>query len=108
MQSNILSVFNPPAKRDLSDEEVQDCIPCQVMSTVFSLGFGSYLISGKPFEYSDKEAKRGITAEKFEKMNPQWWRNSLRAFGGSLIVFGLVRGSEKWLWNKQEPRKNEH
>lgn len=108
MQSNILSVFNPPPQRELSSEETKDCIPCQVMSTMFSLGFGTYLLSGKPFEYSEKEKKRGITAEKFQQMSPKWWRTSLRTMGGSLIIFGLIRGSEGWLWNKKKPGTNEH
>ncbi|SCU92615.1 LANO_0E01530g1_1 [Lachancea nothofagi CBS 11611] len=102
MSSNILSVFNPPPTRELSEEETQDCVPCQVMSTVFSLGFGSYLASGKPFEYSEKERTKGISVEKFQKLNPKWWRTSLRGMGGLLVVFGIVRGTEKWLWNKSD------
>ncbi|CEP62568.1 Dmo2p LALA0_S05e08526g [Lachancea lanzarotensis] len=105
MASNILSVFNPPPQRELTDEETKDCIPCQIMSTMFSLGFGGYLALGKPFEYSDKEKKRGISLEKFQELNPRWWRASLRGLGGALMVFGVVRGTEKWLWNSNTGKK---
>lgn len=57
--SNILAVFNPPPQRELKKEETMDCVPCQVMSTMFSVGFGSYLASGKPFKYGKKDAKEG-------------------------------------------------
>ncbi|CAI6414141.1 AEL_HP2_G0006070.mRNA.1.CDS.1 [Saccharomyces cerevisiae] len=104
--SNILAVFNPPPQRELEKEETMDCIPCQVMSTMFSVGFGSYLASGKPFKYGKKEAKRGISLTEFEKRNPQWWKVTLRSFGGLLIAFGFVRGTEGWLWHKNKEYKN--
>lgn len=105
MSSNIISLFNPPPERDLPLEETQDCIPCQVMSTVVALGFGSYLLSGKAFEYSMNDKKKGISFEEFQRRNPKWWRYSLKSLGGSLVVLGLVRGSEGWLWNPEKEYK---
>ncbi|SCV99802.1 LAFE_0B02828g1_1 [Lachancea fermentati] len=102
MQSNILSVFNPPPERTLTEEETRDCIPCQIMSTMFSVGFGSYLLSGKAFQYSQKEKNKGISPQDFQKLNPAWWRYTLRTVGGCLIGFGFIRGSEGWLWNKNK------
>ncbi|SCU93652.1 LAMI_0E15126g1_1 [Lachancea mirantina] len=100
MVSNILSVFNPAPSRDLDESETRDCVPCQVMSTLFSLGFGSYLVSGKPFEYCEKDQKKGISLREFNRLNPQWWRITLRSAGGILLLFGLFRGTEGWLWNR--------
>ncbi|AGO11441.1 AaceriACR195Wp [[Ashbya] aceris (nom. inval.)] len=99
MVSNILSVFNPPPSRDLTQEETKDCLPCQLMSSAFALGFGSYLLSGRAFRYNEKDKAKGITLEEFNRYNPAWWRNSLRTFGGGLVLLGLVRGTEGWLWN---------
>lgn len=103
--SNILKVFNPPPQRELSNEETMDCLPCQIMSSVFSLGFGTYLLSGKPFQYSDYERQKRVTLKEFQKRNPAWWVNGLRGFGGFLILFGLVRGSEGLIWNKGKQYK---
>lgn len=105
MSSNILSVFNPPPERNLSKEETMDCVPCQVMSTMFALGFGGYLAVGQPFKYTDTERQKGITLEQFKKHNPKWWVNSARGFGGALMIFGLVRGTEGWLWNSNKEYK---
>ncbi|CAH01791.1 hypothetical protein KDRO_C02750 [Kluyveromyces lactis] len=105
MSSNITSLFNPPAQRDLTDEETRDCIPCQIMATAFSLGFGGYLASGKPFQYGEAEKKKGVTVEQFAKLNPKWWVSSARLFGGALIAFGIYRGTEGWLWNKEKKYK---
>ncbi|EDO17072.1 hypothetical protein Kpol_530p42 [Vanderwaltozyma polyspora DSM 70294] len=105
MSSNILSVVNPPPQRDLDNEETKDCIPCQIMSTMFSIGFGAYLVSGKPFEYTEVERRRGVTMAEFEKRNPKWWKGSLRGLGGTLIILGFVRGTEGWLWNKEKEYK---
>ncbi|CCH61775.1 hypothetical protein TBLA_0F02340 [Henningerozyma blattae CBS 6284] len=100
--SNILNVFNPPPERDLEKTATMDCVPCQIMATMFSIGFGSYLASGRATKYGKKEQAKGVTLQEFEKRNPKWWRSSLRGFGAGLIMFGLIRGSEGWLWN---PRK---
>ncbi|KAG0676632.1 hypothetical protein C6P41_000360 [Kluyveromyces marxianus] len=105
MSSNITSLFNPPPQRELSENETKDCVPCQIMATLFSLGFGGYLASGKPFQYSEVEKKKGVTMEEFIKRNPKWWISSARAFGGALIAFGFVRGTEGWLWNKDKTYK---
>lgn len=105
MSSNILSVFNPPPERLLTKDETMDCIPCQVMSTLFSIGFGGYLASGQPFKYTEREQLKNITLGQFDKQNPKWWKNGGRAFGGALIMFGLVRGTEGWLWNKEKEYK---
>ncbi|QLG73417.1 hypothetical protein HG535_0E05010 [Zygotorulaspora mrakii] len=102
MSSNILAVFNPPPQRTLNHEETMDCVPCQVMSTMFAVGFGGYLAAGQPFKFSERERLKGLTLEEFQKRNPKWWVNGLRGFGGALVIFGLVRGTEGWLWN---PRK---
>lgn len=105
MSSNIVSVFNPPPQRTLSTEETMDCVPCQVMATMFSIGFGGYLAAGQPFKYTDKERKKGISLQEFEKQNPKWWKNGIRGFGGALVIFGLFRGTEGWLWNKNKKYK---
>ncbi|KAH3902662.1 uncharacterized protein SCODWIG_03680 [Saccharomycodes ludwigii] len=102
--SNILNVFNPPPSRDLTPAETRDCIPCKIMSTLFALGFGTYLYSGKATEYGSEEIKKGITLKEFSRRNPTWWKYSLKGIGGSLIFFGLLRGSEGWLWNIAEKK----
>ncbi|AET39671.1 Dmo2p Ecym_4648 [Eremothecium cymbalariae DBVPG len=102
MSSNIFAVFNPPPTRNLEDDESKDCLPCQIMSTVFSVGFGSYLLSGKAFEYSMKDKMKGITVEEFNRMNPKWWRVSVKNLGGAFIILGLVRGTEGWLWTTKK------
>ncbi|AMD21246.1 HEL034Wp [Eremothecium sinecaudum] len=103
--SNILSIINPPPPRDISNEEAGDCLPCQVMSTAFSLGFGAYLLSGRAFEYNAKDRAKGISPETFAKQNPKWWQYSVKGIGGSLIMLGLIRGTEGWLWNKSKVYK---
>lgn len=103
--SNIIDVFNPPPNRRLEPEETMDCLPCQVMASTFALGFGGYLATGQAFKYTDKERKQGITLAEFEKRNPQWWKYSLRGLGSALIVFGIFRGTEGWIWNKDKKYK---
>lgn len=105
MSSNILDIFNPPPRRDLTDKETGDCLPCQVMSTVFSLGYGIYLLSGKATEHTDEKKLKGITIEQFEKQNPKWWRASLKTVGIGLIVLGLFRGTDGFLWNTDKTYK---
>ncbi|CCC67962.1 hypothetical protein NCAS_0A14040 [Naumovozyma castellii] len=100
--SNILSVFNPPQQRDLDESETLDCLPCQVMNSMLALGFGSYLVSGRAFKYSTKDTKAGISLKQFEKSNPLWWKSSVKGFGAGLIVYGIVRGTEGWVWNKEK------
>lgn len=105
MPSNILSIFNPPETRDLSDQEVQDCLLCQIMSTTFSLGFGCYLISNMPFKYGDKERAQGISMKEFQIRNPKWWKYTLKGVGASLLILGIVRGTERWIWNRPKEDK---
>ncbi|CCD22356.1 Dmo2p NDAI_0A01980 [Naumovozyma dairenensis CBS 421] len=100
--SNILSVFNPPAERNFNEEENLDCLPCQVMNSFLAIGFGTYLASGRAITYSDKDKKKGVTLKEFERRNPLWWRNSIRSIGGGLLVYGVIRGSEGWIWNKDK------
>lgn len=98
--SNILSVFSPPPSRDLTGEETKDCLPCQVMATVSALGAGAWFASGKVFEDDLK-----LTKEESLKKNPIWWRNTIRSSGYLLIAFGIYRGTEGWLWNKENEYK---
>ncbi|CCE63767.1 hypothetical protein TPHA_0F02860 [Tetrapisispora phaffii CBS 4417] len=105
MSSNILAVFNPPPARDMDKSEYQDCLPCQIMSSFFAIGFGSYLASGKPFKYGEKERKAGMSLADFDKRNPKWWRGTMRGLGGSLVVLGVIRGTEGWMWNKDKQYK---
>lgn len=103
--SNILNLFNPPPSRELTEEETRDCVPCQILSTIFGVGFGGYLASGYAFKYTEAEKKKGISLEQFNKVNPLWWKNSMRGLGSVLVIMGLVRGAEGWLWNKEKKYK---
>lgn len=93
--SNIIKVFNPPESRDLSPEETEDCLPCQIMATFSALGAGAWFASGRVF-HNDT-----ITAEQNLKRNPIWWRTSIRTFGAVLILFGIYRGTEGVVWGKK-------
>lgn len=106
MSSNIKDLFNPPPQRELSEEETRDCVPCQIMASTFALGFGGYLASGKPLQYGDAEKKKGVTIEEFGRLNPRWWVTTVRSFGAGLVLFGIYRGTEGWLWNKTKQYKS--
>lgn len=86
--SNLAKIFNPPASRDLTDEEVENCGVCQVMATVTSLAAGGYFASGLAF----KGEKPGV--------NPAWWKALVRLTGYGLIGFGIYRGIEPMLTTK--------
>jgi hypothetical protein len=96
--SNILKVFNPPESRDLTPEETRDCVPCQIMATVTALGAGYWFASGQVFRDDS------ITPQENLKRNPIWWRNSVRIFGVGLLCFGIVRGTEGWIWAKEDDK----
>lgn len=79
--SNILSVFNPPPPRKLSDEEVgHGCLPCTAMQSLFLFAGGIYLTSNYVF----KDFKTGkIDYAK----NPMWWQKTVK--GAGVVIFGL-------------------
>lgn len=86
--SNILSVFNPPPSRPLSNEEVESsCIPCTIIQSILCVGGGAYFSSGFPL----KDSKTG----KIDlKKNPIWWQKSVRITGVLLIGLGAYRFGE--------------
>ncbi|ODV79942.1 uncharacterized protein CANTADRAFT_89545 [Suhomyces tanzawaensis NRRL Y-17324] len=86
--SNILSVFNPPPARPLSDEEVgTGCFPCTAMQALTALAGGAYLASGYVFKDLD-------TGKIDLKKNPMWWQRSVRGMGTVVVGFGVFRGAE--------------
>ncbi len=87
--TNITEIFNPPPVREHTSEESLDCLPCQIMSSLGSLGAGYYLGSGLVYK-GDAD---------FHK-NPQWWRYSVKSAGVLLLAFGMYRGGQGWLWDK--------
>lgn len=91
--SNILKVFNPPESRDLTEEELKDCLPCQMMASFTGLVGGAYLASGKVFQ-GEKPGD-----------NPRWWKSTVRASGVFMILYGVYRGGQGWLWDKQHQYK---
>lgn len=99
--SNILKVFNPPESRDLEPQEYDNCVPCQIMATVSSIGAGVWFASGQVFE-DEKLTK----AENLKK-NPIWWRNFIRTSGVALIGYGVYRGTEGWLWDDKNVEMEE-
>ncbi|ODV58419.1 Dmo2p ASCRUDRAFT_120849 [Ascoidea rubescens DSM 1968] len=85
--SNILKIINPPESRDLTDEEVKDCVPCQIMASFTGILGGAYFASGRVFK-----------GEKLNS-NPGWWKIFVRSFGAGMIGFGVYRGGQGWLWD---------
>lgn len=81
--SNILGVFNPPAGRDLSDEE---CMPCTAVQLVVCFGGGGYFLSQIPFK--DKNGLVDL------KKHPLWFQRGVRGFGVLLIGLGMFRLGE--------------
>jgi hypothetical protein len=92
--SNILSVFNPPPGRDLSDEEVgKGCIGCTAIQGGTAIALGAYMALGailKPLVQS--LAKQSGTPV----VHPTWWKATIRSGGAFLVVFGAVRVAEAW------------
>lgn len=86
--SNILNVFYPPESRDLKPEEVEDCLPCQLMASIGCTATGAWFLSGKAFEDNT------ISVEENLKKNPVWWRNCIKGVGIGLIGYGAFRGYE--------------
>ncbi|KAL6948090.1 hypothetical protein ACO0OE_002113 [Hanseniaspora uvarum] len=104
-ESNIINLFSQNSPKDSKEIKYEDCIPCQVMATAFALSLGAYMQTQHLYP---KETKKGekLNPIEWEKMYPKWYRTTMKATGLGLIVFGCVRGSEHWLWNKEE-KKNE-
>lgn len=91
--TNMTDLFNPPASKNLSDKEIEDCTVCQTMATVTALAAGAYFASGQVF----KNEKPGT--------NPMWWKNFIKGTGMGLIGYGIYRGGDHWLWNKKPADK---
>ncbi|CDK27084.1 unnamed protein product [Kuraishia capsulata CBS 1993] len=87
--SNLAKIFNPPESRDLSEEEVKDCIPCQVMASFAGVVGGAYFASGMAFKGANPE------------LNPLWWKNSIRIGGVGLIAMGIYRGGQGLFWPRR-------
>lgn len=101
--SNILSVFNPPPARDLSDEEVgRGCIGCTAVQGATAMGVGAYMALGailKPLAQS--LAKTGPVT------HPPWWKASVRAGGALLVIFGAVRAAEAWTLFRNDDKNDD-
>lgn len=92
--SNIIKIFTNEESRELISEESKDCLPCQIMASFAGVAAGVYFSSGYLFK-NDKD---------FAK-NPQWWRSSIRVLGLGLIGFGIYRGGQGFLWDKNREYK---
>ncbi|CCF56391.1 hypothetical protein KAFR_0B00930 [Kazachstania africana CBS 2517] len=98
-RSNILKVFNPPSNDQ--QEKVADCLPCDIFNSIFLVGLGSYLASGKAIKRDPK-----LSLKEFNAKHPNWWRVGLRGFGGVLLFYGAFRGSETFfVWKSQQVEK---
>ncbi|EGW34284.1 uncharacterized protein SPAPADRAFT_59702 [Spathaspora passalidarum NRRL Y-27907] len=85
--SNILSVFNPPPSRDLSDAELgKACLPCTAIQSFVAMAGGAYLNS--PNQFKDKAGKIDFVK------HPLWWQRSVRGAGIVLFGFGAYRAGE--------------
>lgn len=103
-ESNIINLFSQNSPQNSKEIQYEDCIPCQVMATAFALSLGAYMQTQHLYP---KEVKgKPLTPADWEKTYPKWYRTSMKVTGAGLIMFGLVRGSEHWLWNKTQ-KKNE-
>lgn len=85
--SNIRDVFFPPPARDIPEQEIEDCIPCNTVQALVAMGGGLWLASENQFR--DKSTGK-IDAVK----NPLWWRRSVRGLGLTLFVLGTYRAFE--------------
>lgn len=70
------------------------------MATMSAIAAGAWFASGRVF---DEDVK--LSKEESVKKNPIWWKNTVRGSGVALIGFGLYRGGEHWLWNKDKEYK---
>ncbi len=123
--SNILKVFNPPPPHDLTKEETENCLPCQITSSFFLLGSGLYLGSGAIFD-KDQQKEQSPTQKTQEQIHEQsksaknnspfssktnmvtpLWRTTVRTFGIGLFSLGIYKAGDGWLWNVKGG-KNEH
>lgn len=108
-ESNIIGLIsqNAPSKSEQIDYE--DCVPCQVMATAFALSLGTYFQTQHPFPKTKKTNGKEIalSAKEWEHLFPKWYRNSLKCTGWGLIGFGIVRGTENWLWSRHGNQKME-
>lgn len=82
--SNILSVFNPPAARDIPPE--QDCLPCTAIQLLVCFAGGSYFLS--PFPFRNKAGVVDL------KVHPVWFQRGVRGVGIGLIALGMFRLGE--------------
>lgn len=87
--SNILGVLTPPDSSKQTSEEEQ-CLACQLMGSLLCLAGGVYFMSEFPFQESNASSKK----------NPLWWKNTVKTAGLGLFGYGIYRGGEGWLWNK--------
>ncbi|CCK69488.1 Dmo2p KNAG_0C03840 [Huiozyma naganishii CBS 8797] len=85
--SNIMKVFQPPTE----SENFESCLGCDIFNSIFLIGSGSYLLTGRP-------TKRGIkeSLSDYALKHPKWWRATIRSVGGLLFGFGLYRGIETY------------
>lgn len=97
-QSNILSLFNPKPSGNLDTEEVS-CVPCEALASMTALGFGTYLASGRMFTFKETGSK--MTKTEFYRLNPTWWRGSVRGLGVGLLLYGAYRAREAYLLNEK-------
>lgn len=94
--SNIVNVFNPP-----EETKFEDCLSCDIFNSVFLLGTGSYLVSGKAITKNNK-----LSLQEFNKKNPKWWINSLKGFGGALFLYGIYRSGDTYKsWKESQQKK---
>ncbi|KAA8916293.1 hypothetical protein TRICI_001575 [Trichomonascus ciferrii] len=85
--SNILEVFNPPdGSKPQAPKSDKQCVPCLLTSSAVMILGGSYMASGQIFS-STKE-------NPLPKAATPAWRNTVRAGGIGVILFGIMRGIE--------------
>ncbi|KAL6928396.1 hypothetical protein ACO0SA_003135 [Hanseniaspora valbyensis] len=100
--SNILNLMSQNGPSDSEKIEYEDCIPCQVMATAFALSLGTYFQTQHPFPKTKKMGDREVlmSVKEWEHLYPKWYRQSMKFTGWMLIGFGIVRGTENWLWSR--------
>ncbi|SMN18280.1 similar to Saccharomyces cerevisiae YDL157C Putative protein of unknown function [Maudiozyma saulgeensis] len=95
--SNIANVFNPQQE----SKPIEDCLSCDIFNSIFLLGTGGYLVSGKAI-IKDKK----VSLKNFNEKNPVWWRNSIRGFGGFLVAYGIYRSFDTYeSWKTSQEKK---